>query len=85
MTIDEDVVALIGKVLTAGGLSAYVIHSFYTRYNRFKEDIYTKMENRMTIPQCDKYRAMETARVDDIDEDIKRVDADLQRHKEAKQ
>jgi hypothetical protein len=83
MIIDEAVIQFFAKVAVIGGVSGYVIHAFYTRYCKFQDDIYDKVGKRLTTDQCDKYRGLETLVVKGLDEDIKMVNADLQRHKEA--
>ena len=82
MVVDEKVLEFFTKVVGVGGIVAYIIHSFYTRYCKFQDNIYAEISKRQTISQCDKNRKAEADKMEDLDEDIKRTDADLQRHKE---
>jgi hypothetical protein len=85
--IDEGVVQFFAKVVGIGGVCGYVIHAFYTRYNKFKDTVWEAIneidKDKLSERRCIEYRGVEGKRVDSLDTEIKAVDADLQRHKEA--
>ncbi len=77
MAVDSGLIQGVLSVATVIGLFGYIGHSVWSEYNKFRDDIYNKVEKKLDVEQCDKYRAAE-------DKVVERIDRDLQQHKEDK-